>query len=67
MRDLDELKDLKRAYLDLVRTHGEEAAEFKRFKRSLLDMNRRHRLEAVDMYVQIIAKIEKKIGRKRRP
>ena len=35
------------------------------FKQSLLELNRRHRLEAVRMYVRIISKIEKKVGRKK--
>jgi len=64
VRDVDDLKDLKREYLDLVRIHGEDATEFKRFKQSLLDLNRRHRLEAVRMYVNIISKIQKKMGRR---
>ena len=65
VRDVDELKDLKREYLELVRIHGEEVTEFKRFKQSLLELNRRHRLEAVGMYVNIISKIERKMdGRK---
>jgi hypothetical protein len=62
LRDVDELKDLKRAYMELVRTHGEEVTQFKSFKESLLEMNRRHRLEAVRMYLSIISKIEKKVG-----
>ncbi len=61
-RDLDNLKDLKREYLELVRVHGEDVAELKRFKRSLLEMNRRHRLEAVGMYLKVLAKIQKKVG-----
>ena len=63
MRDVDDLKDLKREYVELVRIYGEEVTEFKRFKQSLLALNRRHRLEAVRMYVNVISKIEKKIGR----
>jgi hypothetical protein len=65
VRDVDTLKDLKREYLELVRIHGEEATEFKGFKKSLLELNRRHRLEAVRMYADIIAKVDKKVGRKR--
>jgi hypothetical protein len=64
VRDVDDLKDLKREYLELVRIHGEEVTEFKAFKQSLLDLNRRHRLEAVRMYVKIISKVDKKMGRK---
>ena len=64
MRDVGDLRDLKREYLELVRIHGEEVAEFKPFRQSLLEMNRRHRLEAIGMYVTIISKIEKKVGRK---
>jgi hypothetical protein len=62
MRDLDDLQDLKREYLRLVRTLGEEAAELRSFKRSLLEMNRRHRKEAASMYAKMIAKLEKKTG-----
>ena len=65
MRDLQDLRDLKREYLDLVRVHGEDVTEFKQFKRSLLELNRRHRLEAIGKYVKIISRIEKKVGRKR--
>ena len=64
MRAVHDLRDLKREYMDLVRTHGEEVTEFKAFKQSLLELNRRHRAEAVGMYVKLIAKIEKKTGRK---
>ena len=63
MRDVDELRDLKREYLELVRIHGEEVTEFGPFKQSLLELNRRHRLEAISMYVKLISKIEKKVGR----
>jgi hypothetical protein len=66
VRDIDDLKDLRRRYLDLVRIHGEEAAEFKRFRQSLLDANRRHRLEVVRMYLKMISKVEGKTGRKKR-
>jgi len=65
MRDLQDLRDLKREYLDLVRVHGEDVTEFKQFKRSLLELNGRHRLEAIGKYVKIISRIEKKVGRKR--
>jgi hypothetical protein len=65
VRDVDEMRDLKRHYLELVRTHGEEVTEFKPFKASLQELNRRHRLEAIGMYVKIISKIEKKLGRRR--
>jgi len=65
LRDVDELKDLKREYIELVRRHGEEVTEFKPFKQSLLELNRRHRLEAIGMYVNIISKIERKTGRKK--
>ena len=64
MRDVDDLKDLKREYMELLRIHGEEVTEFEAFKRSLLDLNRRHRLEAIRMYVNIISKVERKTGRK---
>ena len=64
MRDVDDMRDLRRAYMELVREHGEEAAELKTFKRSLLEMSRRHRLEAIEMYVKMISRIEKKVGRR---
>ena len=64
VRDVDDLKDLKREYMELLRIHGEEVTEFEAFKRSLLDLNRRHRLEAIRMYVNIISKVERKTGRK---
>ena len=54
MRDADELKELKREYLDLVRIHGEDVTEFKWFKKSLLELNRRHRHEAITMYLSIL-------------
>jgi hypothetical protein len=65
VRDIDDLKDLKREYLELVRTYGEEVAEFKSFKQSLLALNRKHRLEAARMYAKVISKIEKKLGRRK--
>jgi hypothetical protein len=65
MRDIDEMRDLKRHYLELVRTHGEDVTEFKAFKESLLELNRKHRREAVSLYVKILSKVEKKLGRKR--
>jgi hypothetical protein len=65
VRDRDDLRDLKREYLELVRIHGEDITEFKAFKQSLLELNRRHRLEAVKMYAKIISKIEKRMGRKK--
>ena len=64
MRDLDDLKDLKREYLELVRIHGEKVTEFRAFKQSLLDLNRRHRHAAIRMYVNIISRVERKMGRK---
>jgi hypothetical protein len=63
VRDVDDLKDLRREYMDLVRSYGEEVSEFKRFKRSLLELNRRRRLEAVRLYMGIISKVQKKVGR----
>ena len=65
MRDADDLNDLKRAYLALVRSHGEDAAELKALKRSLLELNRRHRREAARMYANAIAKIERKLARRK--
>jgi hypothetical protein len=65
VRDIDDLKDLKREYLELVGIHGKDVTEFARFKRSLLEMNRRHRLEAARRYATIIAKIEKKVGKRK--
>jgi hypothetical protein len=64
VRDVDDLRELKREYMELVKIHGEEVTEFKAFKQSLLDLNRRHRLEAVRMYVDIISKVERRMGRK---
>jgi hypothetical protein len=64
VRDVDDLKDLKRQYMELVRRYGQEVTEFNAFKYSLLDMNRRHRLEAARMYASIISKVERKVGRK---
>jgi hypothetical protein len=64
VRDVDDLKGLKRQYLELVRIHGEEITEFQPFKQSLLELNRRHRLEAMRMYAKIISKIQRKTGRK---
>jgi hypothetical protein len=64
VRDADELRDLKTAYMTLVRKHGEEVTEFQAFKQSLLDMNRRHRLEAARMYAAIISRVEKKVRRR---
>ncbi len=60
MRDIDDLRDLKREYMGLVRVHGAELAELTSFKQSLLDMNRRHRLEAAKMYLRMISKIDRK-------
>jgi len=65
VRDVDDLKDLKRAYMDLVRIHGEDLAELKVFKQALLEMNRRHRLEAARMYANAISKVERKVARGR--
>jgi hypothetical protein len=63
VRDLDDLNELKRAYMALVQQYGREATEFNAFKQSLLDLNRRHRLEAARMYASIISKVEKKVRR----
>ncbi len=63
MRDVDDLNDLKREYLTLVRQHGEEVTELRTFKQSLLDLNRRHRLEAARMYARMISKVERKLRR----
>jgi len=65
IRDLDQLRDLKREYLRLVNTHGERVAELKSFRESLLKLNRRHRLEAIKAYASIISKIRKKVARQR--
>jgi hypothetical protein len=67
VRGVDELKDLKREYVELVRIHGEEVTEFKPFKQSLLEPNRRHRLEAIRMHEKSISKIERKMGRSSSP
>jgi hypothetical protein len=63
VRDVDDLNELKRAYMALVRQYGEEVTDFQGFKQSLLDLNRRHRLEAARMYASIISKVEKKVRR----
>ena len=63
MRDVDDLNDLKRAYMALIRQYGEEVTELRAFKQSLLDLNRRHRLEAARMYASIISKVERKVRR----
>jgi hypothetical protein len=63
VRDVDDLNDLKREYMELVRRHGHEVTEFKAFRQSLLDLNRRHRLEAARMYASIISRIEKRLRR----
>lgn len=60
MRDIDDLRDLKREYMELVRAHGVEVTEFASFKQSLLDMNRRHRLEAARRYARMISKVDTK-------
>ena len=64
VRDVDDMKDLKRAYMELVRVHGKEVTGYKAFRQSLLDLNRRHRLEAIKMYVDIISRVERRLGRK---
>ena len=63
VRDVDDLNELKRAYLALVRQYGQDVAELKAFKQSLLDLNRRHRLEAARRYASIISKVEKRVRR----
>jgi len=63
VRDVDDLNDLKREYMQLARHYGEEVTEFKAFKHSLLDLNRTHRLEAAKTYASIISKVEKKMRR----
>jgi hypothetical protein len=62
VRDVDDLNDLKREYMELVRVHGREVAELTAFKQSLLDLNRRHRREAARMYARIISKVQRKVG-----
>jgi hypothetical protein len=57
---VDDLKDLKRHYMELVRRYGRGVTEFDAFRNSLLEMNRRHRLEAARMYASIISKVERK-------
>ena len=63
MREIDEMKDLRSEYLELVRVYGKEVTGFKSFRQSLLDMNRRHRLKGKRLYEKEIAKIEKKVGK----
>ena len=61
-RDADDLKDLKREFMQLVRLHGDEATEFQRVRQSLLDMNKRHRREAMEIYARAIANVDEKLG-----
>jgi hypothetical protein len=65
VRDADDLKDLKNAYMDLVRIHGEDLAELKAFRQALLEMNRTHRREAARMYANAISKVERKLARRK--
>lgn len=66
MRVVDDLRDVRREYVELVRIDGAEVTELKRFKQSLLELNRRHRLEGVvAMYVRIISRIETRKGKRR--
>jgi hypothetical protein len=65
VRDAEDLKDLKREYMELVRQDGAVAAELKPFKQSLLEANRRHRLEVARMYARMISRIEGKMARRR--
>ncbi len=63
MTDLDQLRDLKKRYMRLVKKHGEEVAGFAPFKKALLELNRKHRRAAIRMYSQTISKIERKMTR----
>ena len=63
MSDLDQLRELKKRYVHLVKTHGEQVTEFAPFKKALLELNRKHRRAAIRMYSQIISRIEKKMTR----
>lgn len=65
MREIDEMKDLRSEYLELVRTYGTEVTGFKSFRQTLLNLNRRHRLEGKRLYEQEISKIEKKVGKRK--
>lgn len=60
MRDIDQLKDLKKRYIQLIKLHGEQVAELKPFRKALLELNRKHRADAIRMYSRMISKIEKK-------
>ena len=62
---INELKALRRTYLELVAIHGQHATDFKAFRRTLLEMNERRRLEVARRYATQIARIERKMGRKR--
>jgi hypothetical protein len=62
---VDELKALRRRYLELVAIHGRHATDFKRFRQTLLEKNERHRLEGVRLYMAQIARIERKMGLKK--
>ena len=61
MSDLDQMKELKQKYLGLIKTHGKEVTEYKDFRKALLDLNKRCRKDAIQMYSDIIARIEKKL------
>lgn len=60
MNDLEQMKQLKQRYFELVDTHGEEFTELKNFQQKLRALNKRHRLAAIEMYEVMIAKIETK-------
>lgn len=60
MNDLEQMKQLKQRYFELVDTHGEEFTELKNFQQELRALNKRHRLAAIEMYEVMIAKIETK-------
>lgn len=65
MREIDEMKDLRNEYRELVRVYGKEATGFKVFRQLLLDMNRRHRLKGMRLYANEISKIERKLGKRK--
>lgn len=62
MRDTDQMKELRKKYIALMERHGEDVTEYKAFREALLELNRQHRRDAIQMYVDMISKIEKNLS-----